>query len=169
MQRGWVLQERLLSRRSVYFGEPLYWECSSRLACELFLDHVPQDHPFVEPGVGSPFRISTILHGQHLQGFNRQTMSGNYNDRYWGWKDIVLSFTKCQPTNEEDYVPALSGLAHDFKVATGHEYHARVWRGDMPWGLLWYHWSSCGYSRTGPIRPKQYRGRTYIPCKKTLD
>ncbi|KAL7628332.1 hypothetical protein AAE478_002532 [Parahypoxylon ruwenzoriense] len=34
--RGWVLQERLLSRRILHFGaEMIYWECSQRAASEL--------------------------------------------------------------------------------------------------------------------------------------
>ncbi|KAI0095921.1 heterokaryon incompatibility protein-domain-containing protein [Daldinia grandis] len=34
-QRGWVLQERALSRRTIYFGEKqLYWECGWGVRCE---------------------------------------------------------------------------------------------------------------------------------------
>jgi hypothetical protein len=34
MERGWVLQERVLSRRSVYFGGQIWWECCEKLANE---------------------------------------------------------------------------------------------------------------------------------------
>lgn len=35
-QRGWVFQERILSKRAVHFGHQLYWECASLSACETF-------------------------------------------------------------------------------------------------------------------------------------
>jgi hypothetical protein len=45
-QRGWTFQERVLSKRTVHFGDQLYWECASLRACEYFpltLDH--PNHP----------------------------------------------------------------------------------------------------------------------------
>ncbi len=34
-QRGWVLQERALSRRTIYFTErQSYWECGGGVRCE---------------------------------------------------------------------------------------------------------------------------------------
>lgn len=41
-QRAWVVQERILAPKSLYFGESqLFWECRQQLACELFPDGVP--------------------------------------------------------------------------------------------------------------------------------
>jgi hypothetical protein len=34
-QRGWVLQERALARRTIYFAESqIYWECGEGIRCE---------------------------------------------------------------------------------------------------------------------------------------
>jgi hypothetical protein len=34
-QRGWVLQERVLARRTIYFtSEQSFWECGSGVRCE---------------------------------------------------------------------------------------------------------------------------------------
>jgi Fe2+ transport system protein FeoA len=36
-QRGWVLQERALARRTIYFAESqIYWECGAGIRCESF-------------------------------------------------------------------------------------------------------------------------------------
>lgn len=36
-QRGWVLQERALARRTIYFTEKqIYWECGKGIRCETF-------------------------------------------------------------------------------------------------------------------------------------
>src|SRR6266542_1322775 len=45
--RGWVLQERLLSRRILHFGaEMIYWECCHRAASELnATGYVYQSYP----------------------------------------------------------------------------------------------------------------------------
>jgi hypothetical protein len=48
MARGWVLQERLLSRRSLYFGAHTFWECSEQLGSEAF----PRDILEVRGGGG---------------------------------------------------------------------------------------------------------------------
>lgn len=41
--RGWVLQERILSRRTVHFGfDQILWECSENDGCETYPQGIPQ-------------------------------------------------------------------------------------------------------------------------------
>ncbi|RYP70250.1 hypothetical protein DL771_005553 [Monosporascus sp. 5C6A] len=51
--RGWVVQERLLSPRTVHFGaEQVFWECPELAACESFpagLPYPPSSHRVVRP------------------------------------------------------------------------------------------------------------------------
>lgn len=42
-ERAWVFWERVLSKRTVHFGNQLYWECGCVRACEFF--PVTMDHP----------------------------------------------------------------------------------------------------------------------------
>jgi hypothetical protein len=75
-QRGWVLQERILSRRTVYFGRQLRWECSEIIANEAFLCRIPRliDWRGVgEPGIDAPFRLRTLL----------TRRSGDATERLW--------------------------------------------------------------------------------------
>jgi hypothetical protein len=63
MQRGWVLQERFLSRRSLYFDYQLYWECGERIVSEAFPVRMPKQEQFdwIAPGRTTPIRILTLL------------------------------------------------------------------------------------------------------------
>lgn len=36
MRRGWVIQERIMSRWSACFGSQIHWECCEATACEAF-------------------------------------------------------------------------------------------------------------------------------------
>jgi hypothetical protein len=43
LSRGWVVQERALSRRILHFGRTqFYWECSELAGCEAFPDGLPE-------------------------------------------------------------------------------------------------------------------------------
>jgi hypothetical protein len=53
-QRGWVLQERALSRRTIYFTETqLYWECGGGVRCETMT--------MMKKYVFSPHSFSSII------------------------------------------------------------------------------------------------------------
>jgi hypothetical protein len=68
-QRGWVLQERLLSRRILHFGaEMLYWECCLRSASELCpTGYVYKKHPHEYYGDFLPPPIQIELDGSDLK------------------------------------------------------------------------------------------------------
>jgi hypothetical protein len=40
-QRGWVVQERLLSPRTIHFATPVFWECRELIACETYPTGLP--------------------------------------------------------------------------------------------------------------------------------
>ncbi len=68
-QRGWVLQERLLSRRILHFGaEMLYWECCLRSASELCpTGYVYKKHPQEFYGDFLPPPIQVEIDGSDLE------------------------------------------------------------------------------------------------------
>jgi hypothetical protein len=75
MGRGWVFQERLLSTRSVYFGERLQWECPELQGCETFPEGPPITPCLCPWGIdGHPFRLASMLcQGFWYQGSARPT------------------------------------------------------------------------------------------------
>lgn len=57
-RRGWVLQERLLSPRTLYFASQLFWECRMLQACETYLEGMPSDDDHYTELDGSYLPIS---------------------------------------------------------------------------------------------------------------
>jgi hypothetical protein len=152
MKCGWVLQERLLSRRSIYFGDRLWWECSENLACEGFPGRLPEFYKDgFWPGKNTPYRIINML--------RRAGQDGRYeHSSPAGWHDLVSTFSGCNLSFEQDYLVALSGLAHEFQVTLGDEYYAGLWGQNLCDGLLW-HRNTSHYNDDG-VRPKEYRGKS---------
>lgn len=61
LQRGWVLQERLLSPRSIYFGTQLTWECLQLLASQIFPQGSPSFRGFNPQSTNSPVRLQNLV------------------------------------------------------------------------------------------------------------
>lgn len=71
-KRGWVLQERLLSRRTLHFGaDMLYWECCLRSASELCPKGYVYKHPTEYHGNYLPPPIRVELDGSDLVPLTR--------------------------------------------------------------------------------------------------
>ena len=163
LSRGWVLQERLLSPRSIYYDDKLHWECSELHACETF----PQGGPIVggfNPWgkEGFPFRAANLLYDdmryKELDIYSPQICPPDVlrtREVYRKWLCIVEYFSKCQLTYEEDRFPALMGLAKYWQVVTHDEYVAGTWKGDLLYGLLWYQKTA---THKKPL-PLDYRGK----------
>jgi hypothetical protein len=163
MRRGWVLQERLLSRRSIYFGDRLWWECGEQLACEPFPGNLPEFSKDVGwPGVEKPCRITNLL---STSGVDK---SLDERTCYSEWGRLVSTFSRCHLSFEQDYLVALSGLAHEFQHTLGDEYYAGLWGKDMCSELLW-HRNTSHYNDDG-VRPREYRGKILLAiCVKFID
>ncbi|KAH8710028.1 heterokaryon incompatibility protein-domain-containing protein [Phaeosphaeriaceae sp. PMI808] len=118
LQRGWVFQERILSRRMLHFGpQELLWECMTDELCECgnIKDGIRMDS-----GV---LRKKLFLVQQNV----------------FLWSKIVEGYSSLALTQEKDILPALSGIAQKHKPAPNAEYLAGLWGGkDFDYGLLWY-------------------------------
>lgn len=131
--RAWVLQERLLSPRTLHFGrDQVFWESERFAACECF----PQGYP--KPSLQMNFdemapirRINKALQSQrHIED----------NSHYFirEWNEIIRMYSKCAITKESDKLVALSGLArHTHKGLNSYTYHAGLWSCEMLQSLLW--------------------------------
>jgi hypothetical protein len=119
--RGWCLQERVLSRRIVHFAQDqMYWEC--------------QKHCIAEDG--------TIIEDQNApkrclnfgkMGIQEPTFANVMRS----WHTIVTEYSMRDLSWSSDKLPAISGLAHQIARRTNAEYLAGLWRQDLPFGLLW--------------------------------
>ena len=119
-QRGWTVQERILSRRSVYFTtQQMLWQCSSVCRGENGLsDHGVQEWQSSMLRVG---RLST------------DTTTGAIN-----WKRSVSIYSRCKLSNGSDRLPAISGLAKRYASILKDQYIAGHWRNTLLDELTWY-------------------------------
>ncbi|KAK0638916.1 heterokaryon incompatibility protein-domain-containing protein [Cercophora newfieldiana] len=94
--RAWVLQERVLSRRTIHFSaEQTYWECGSGVRCENFtkLECPPGRHYFVLDA-NFPTRLRTAGHDRTVDFI----------------KYLFKKYSRCGITFESDRDVAISGL-----------------------------------------------------------
>ncbi|PSN74669.1 HET-domain-containing protein [Corynespora cassiicola Philippines] len=125
-QRAWVLQERLMSNRTVHFGEnELFWECSTISARESSTAIYDS-------------RGQTIKWGD--ENFKRALLFATEDkmEIIDSWYTVVLQYSRLQLTFPRDVFPAIAGIAQTFHKATGFRYIAGLWVEDIHTGLLWY-------------------------------
>lgn len=133
-ERGWILQERLLAARVLYFGDDqLYWECSELDACESFPQGLPDErrerafcNNFKRGLDPLSFPKEDIRTDQWLQHAVRQS-----------WDSIVTHYMGCSLTYSEDKLIAFSGLARLFAEIHEDEYLAGIWSKELPSALTW--------------------------------
>lgn len=136
-ERGWVFQERLLSRRTLHFAkDQVYWECGHHIVSEDGHQHInyddsPESDP--KPRAEGIYQRLTLKHynlddtkivlkkhfdfdciGPSLAPPS-STSSQSDNAEQWrlqvAWMEILRNYTTCQLTFNKDKLPALQGLA----------------------------------------------------------
>lgn len=179
-QRAWVVQERILAPRSLYFGESqLFWECRQQHACELFPDGVP---PAFIPDIKEPQAVGVVSVKAFETTIRRLLEAGSstdnadqpsdddeapwvprqYENPYQVWNDILEAYTRCALTKPGDKFVAISGIAKEFARAIDDEYLAGLWRKNLMNNLLWVAKDvlSPGISPQ-PVRPTPYRAPSW--------
>ncbi|CAI9631242.1 unnamed protein product [Alternaria burnsii] len=126
-QRGWVFQERLMSKRKLIFGEDQkYWECNGIVQSESNIQS-PNDWYL---RLYANFRVfCDPLH--KTDGIDGQVSPAIL------WRNVVGQFSACVLTYEADRLPALSGIARTFSQRFDSSYAAGLWQDQMPKGLEW--------------------------------
>jgi Heterokaryon incompatibility protein (HET) len=136
-KRAWILQERLLSARSVYFGKnQLVWTCGALEACEAFpnganyISTLPHNRiPMDKQGVGLLLNQGVTSEANKLQRLAE------------AWARVVKMYTSASLTRSSDKLVALQGIAARAQEHFGGRYLAGLWQrndDDMLWSLLWF-------------------------------
>ena len=128
LERGWVLQERLLAPRVVYFGkDEVLWQCNEQLACESWPDKIP-NFIFDTPRFSDDFHIP-LIYSRFRDFHSNWFMSGEQQDKVRAvWYSIVMFYSHCQLSQEGDKLVAISGIAKYVGEYLHGEYMAGLWR-----------------------------------------
>ncbi len=139
VKRGWVLQERVLSRRMVYFGRcQVYGACAEGM--------------WNEDGTPDLLGNEMVMNGQLVQGFIREMKLAAPLQRFafglgsvverrlmpqYLWQLLISDYSRCELTVPGDKLIAVEGLATAFAQLTGMTYFAGIWL-ELAWaGLAW--------------------------------
>jgi hypothetical protein len=134
--RGWVLQERYLSPRTIHLGEMLFWECFKALHSEF---------------LPKPVADSRISFNKRLIGPLQQSEA----DPYTLWSTLVDNFSTRKLTFETDKLIAISGLARKLQLEIGNDkYVAGLWWNKLPCELTWAADGMCRW-------PSKYRAPSW--------
>ena len=134
LQRGWVLQETLLARRTVYFGRrELLWECRHAATKMSSPDPFAQ-HRFLD--------WTYPLESKFLPGMP-------ITDVPYTWRKIATVSSSLALTFPRDLFPSLAGIAQIFGTLRSPRYYAGLWEDSLIIDLTWKTYSSENESYCG--------------------
>ena len=133
-QRGWTVQERLLSTRIVHYSRnELFWECLCCTAREgSFEVQVGQDNP----DDGTPLSAARRLLAK--SNSNMATTATAFET----WYRVGQEYSRRSLTDPSDRIPAIAGVAALTCARTGSDYVHSLFSDDLS-GLVWYTDDEC--------------------------
>jgi hypothetical protein len=124
ISRGWIMQELILAKRKLYFGESqLLWECCGMSATETF------------PHGTMPSFLNTDWNA--IPKISKRWRPGHKRIAVGAWSRVVAEYSKCELTFEEDKLVAVAGVAKAIGQLVGDKYYAGLWRSELAWQLNW--------------------------------
>jgi len=154
MQRGWVFQERLLSRRFLCFAKnEILWECQEDVACSCSTSDFLFNYRVAggPAGTGVARTYPRFLNCLPTK-FSLSELSQLPRENLWSlWQELISQYTRRKLTYASDKLPALAGLATHFERAGAGTYHNGLWMEALETHLLWE--NSIG-SSIQEIRPR---------------
>ncbi|OCK76846.1 HET-domain-containing protein [Lepidopterella palustris CBS 459.81] len=128
-RRGWVVQERILSRRTISFGkEQLYWACLQESFGEDGHNYTLDKDGRLPNGLISCLQKGELTEGQ-VQIF------------YQWWRATIMFYSQCILTFPKDMLPALGGLVNLIKDRLKLTYYHGHWFDEellLLRSLLWH-------------------------------
>lgn len=137
--RAWVMQERMLSPRTLAFTKAqLFWECRRKRASEEFPSEYPielfekRHRDFKQPNLHNKLKTHALNHHADSRlgddGIPRLRLA---------WHNLVMLYSTKDMTFEQDKLVAISGLAILFAQQMGADYFAGIWKLTLLSDLLW--------------------------------
>jgi len=127
--RGWVVQERILSPRTIAYGYPVVvWECVQCIMSECLSSSQYK-------------RLKNDFHDMHLSADDTQNIvdpSPGLVEFHKSWVDILEYYTSAKLTVPSDKLVAINGLIKRLAKKTCMESTAGLWRDILAVELLWH-------------------------------
>jgi hypothetical protein len=146
--RGWTMQERNLSTRSVHFCKnKIYFECRSTVRSE-----VNEPEQMERTSKLWPREIHEADRGKLGSGIERNRLS--WYDR---WRRAVVDYSRRRLTVESDKLKAIQSIANEMQPQVLDVYisQAGMWLGNISREMLWY-------VESGIVQqPRQWRAPTW--------
>jgi hypothetical protein len=121
-QRGWTLQERLLSNHVLSFSkDKMFWECDA--------SHRLETLHFACASADDSWRVNGTTK-QDLKAMEKSQV-------YQWWYKTVNDYCKRSLTFPMDKLPAISGIAAMLQKLTSDIYLAGLWQNNISTGLAW--------------------------------
>jgi hypothetical protein len=118
--RAWALQEHVLSTRILHYTKTeLLFECKTSFRCECS----PSRKTLPTTPALIPKAIARL---------------DKHPEAVWGaWHRVVEQYSRRNLTNQNDKLPAISGIARKIQKATSSKYIAGLWEANLAMDLLW--------------------------------
>jgi len=131
--RGWVLQERIMTPRVLHFAhDQLFWECREQSASEKYPHGVPGSF-----SAGAQFKAN-LDHDLYVAKAARGELDNNSVACCYGaWEHLLFFYTRTELSWPTDKLVAISGMAKSLGTALGDTYVAGMWRQNLEAQLLW--------------------------------
>jgi len=130
--RGWGLQERVLSHRVLIYGtSQAFFECNEGFLGEDGLK-LHERHPCIHKSLEVEVPDSQ---SDHLKGLKLNKRPKN--SHLCGWYNLLWLYGGKKLTRATDKLPALSGIASIYSEKIGEQYLAGLWRDQLIEGLVW--------------------------------
>ncbi|KAH0443062.1 heterokaryon incompatibility protein [Colletotrichum camelliae] len=129
-ERGWTLQEYILSPRHLLYGQDMiYWRCPRGFKSS---DDLPAGNKSPQTVYKDVSRVicSDILRQPETEPLDINAVFRDYSE-------LVNAYSQRRLTYGSDKLPAFSGLAQRLHPAIGGEYLAGIWTANFRQGLLW--------------------------------
>ncbi|ETN44346.1 uncharacterized protein HMPREF1541_10526 [Cyphellophora europaea CBS 101466] len=147
LRRGWVYQERLLARRTLFFGaQHIFWECAGGRRSELYPElcshsdrAVFEDSSHMYSAHDKslvPLRARLQLHKDSTHeplSKNQQSVALRTNT----WHRVLCKYTSLDLTYPDDKLHAINGVVSRYSQITGYHWIAGLWQELLPQALLW--------------------------------
>lgn len=148
LSRAWVMQERLLSRRILYYGpKGLFWECQELEANEALPNGSPKTAPSTSAVLTQESFDTRNVHPQDSAKDmwllpNLKTSLKDWQTKihhfYLVWDSIIVNYWASQLTYSSDIIVALSGITDILQARTGMTFTQGVWQEFLPLDLMWH-------------------------------